>query len=499
MAPSRAIRQAFIVLGAKDGVKASRHALKAQFVWAGDLGITAEMAREMRLVKGVCMVEGATKDGRQHPEHEDTYTRDLVLEGMAGLRAAAWLGQGQIDIDHYPSRLPDSYRTDHPGLGAESYPPGFPIDAQAVEHEDKMLGEFLAMIPDTKTYEMIRDHKFVGCSVMNWYRDADCSDCSGRTCKCVEEGSVFIDNTLVLTGVPNVDGTWVDVVDAEDIGTMLVNAQTAGNAGYAGRLSDRAMLTARIRNTREQMAAAQTAPPASPPPSPPAGGRANAPFESYYQNGAWVNGTESIREFLIEEKEVDADTAGEIAEYLTANPDALEPSQILLLSGADYEAWWSRHTRNMALRRLTEHENKLQVLDGGVSAPPAPQPAGSRANAATPPPSPPAGSSTSPNRPGASTPPPPAGGLGPDGMPSRKSTSKPGSRPSVDADPAGAARLDEAAQKIDADLKVIDAKIAETRRRLAVTLRKSREGHRMEGELDALLAERDRLAGIKKN
>ena len=503
--------------------------LAGNFAWVQDFDLTPEIAQELGLVKGVCLIEGRTKSG-------DMFDSADVIQGVGAMRAAALLGAGNLNIDHL-RKLPDSYEKKYPGISEHPYPVGFIIDAQAVKRDDgKWLGEFLGSVFNKVLYALIRDHKVVGNSVEDVMRKEDCSDCSGNVCTCHPEGSAFLENAVILEEVPNVDGTWIAPVTADDIGTIITN-----ETHYATPMTP-LMLKLNALVKRQHVS-------------------------DYFTGDTWTNGAESIRDYLVDEKDIDAAVAEQMAQYLYENPTVMTPTQMTNLSRADLEAWWGLFTLKLHVEGLEQKVATLAWLKhnatpmgvlkktrhtresihykakaatdatcasckwhadsdsgpvcmalGGVPVDAAatcdlhtaakagympnpddviPPPKTNTQNAGGPPSGAPAPATDTPPKSsgqgstGSGTPPPAPPGK------THAAPAPPKNRPVVEPRPSvPAADADAALEK---QIGAIDSQLAVMSQHLVMTPRKGKRGQKIKTDFDNLKAERDRLAKLKKN
>ena len=317
---------------------------KHDFSWVQS-GITEEDADLSRLVKGVAITEGEYKSwGAIGP--------DEISMGAGAMRASALMGKAHLNVDHIASsdKLPPDYIEKYPGI-EDPYPVGQIIDAQSVVGPDgKRQAEFIAYITNDVVYSLIRDRKIVGNSVETIIRDMDCSgNAEGPAAGCMETGSAFLRLGLMLEEVPDSDGTWVDVVTADDV--EIVGKETEADDGFwffnlGGKkrhaLRSPALIRAirRAHKTGHPFAAHAMAAHSSPPNNNNNSSKA-LPLETFLTpEGEWRDGVTSISMFLQSDKGINAELADEIGEWIIENPDALSHYQIAYLSQADLLAWW---------------------------------------------------------------------------------------------------------------------------------------------------------------
>ena len=325
------------------------HSLMAAFEWTSSLGFNPDDISKLNLIKGVALSEGELKSG-------EIMTRDNVIAGAGAMRASAIMSQATLDIDHHETTLPKEYEEKYDPAINDPYPPGFIIDAQAVENtiNDKktMQVEFLAVILNDYVYDLIKSHKIKGCSVVDYPRDLDCDKCDTESCTCKYSGSAYLQNTLILEEVPNSNGTWVDIVTEDDFGSTITIPEDAELEKLTIQYHKApTKLQLRVKSLLEHAKQEFT----------------EGNLEPYMTDGIWNNGIESITEYLMEEKLIELDTAESMAEYLFNHPENLSQYQLAALSTEDLEAWWVT-TANMAavhdsIRTLKHQIAKLNIIN----------------------------------------------------------------------------------------------------------------------------------------
>ena len=316
----------------------TKHTLKHTFQWPVPLELTKDDLKQLKLIKGVAMQEGEVKSG-------EAMKRDNVIAGAGALRASSLLGFAFLDIDHFAEDLPKEYTDEYPGLDV---PCGFHLDAQAVENtvgtEQKKLMEveFIAALENDKAYEMVKNHDFVGCSVVDYARSLNCEKCNSdgtddadieaqKHCSCNYDGSAYLQNTLVLKEVPNSNGTWVDIVTEEDIGTIIQNTKGKDYTKLSEQFNTKPTpLQTKILNCLGKQHHTKTNHEYH-----------EADLTNYMNDGIWINGKDSIVSFLTEEKGLEESLAAEMAQYLFENPTKLNQYQLTDLSADDMVAWWN--------------------------------------------------------------------------------------------------------------------------------------------------------------
>ena len=448
--------------------------LGATFAWTFPHSLTSEIARELGMVKGVCCIEGTSKSG--YP-----FTKEDIIQGAGAMRAASLMMQSSIGVDHHAPEtgIPASYSEKYPGLGKGEYPIGDTFDAQPVEHNGKWQVEFLAFIWDPVAYDLIKNHQFVGCSVEDYIRHKSCI-CKDDGCTCRQEGSAFLTNTLVLEHVPDIDGTWVDVIDSSDIGSILINT-IPPNKHTMTKLDDKIKHALSTHN-----------------------------LSDYYVDAAWVDGATSAVEYLTKEKDIDEAMAGEIAAHLVANPGALNEEQLMYLSTLDIETWWGQHilaTHSAKFKAFTltapaatEPATTTPADTPATSTPPADTPSNKPEPAATTPTPDPATSTTDPAT--STTDPEPMATITPPADPPKTHTVTPPKpdpvkhqRPRVETKPDVSLH---AVAKLDEDIKDLQAKNENIGHRLYNMPQKWKLGKELMTEYEVNSREIDRLIQLKK-
>lgn len=294
------------------------------FDWTKGYDLSLEAAEQYSLIKGVAMTEGEAKRG-------EIMTQENLRFATGAMAASAMLGFAVLDIDHFPDALPEdgTYSKYNVEKINEIYPLGMIIDAELSLNKVGTKGkelwqvEFLAVCENSHVYEMIKQGKFKACSVMDFPREYSCDTCNAETgkCTCNVSGSKFMYNTLILEGVPNSNSTWISVVDKSDIGSILKpNGLKTSHA-----IDTRIQLCKKNRNTSYKIKNAFT----------------ESDVSKYKtDDGVWINGVASIKEFLVTEKQISEEQASSLAEYINANPEALSTDQLTYMSGDDFLSWF---------------------------------------------------------------------------------------------------------------------------------------------------------------
>jgi len=304
----------------------SKNSIKVNhnFDWTKGYDLSLEAAESYYLIKGVAMTEGEAKRG-------EIMTQENLRFATGAMAASAMLGFAVLDIDHFPDELPDdgSYSKYNIEKINEIYPIGMIIDAElslnkvGTEGKELWQVEFLAVCENNHVYEMIKQGKFKACSVMDFPREYSCDTCNADTgkCTCNVSGSKFMYNTLILEAVPNSNSTWISIVDKSDIGSILKpNGLKTSHA-----IDTRIELCKKNRNTSYKIKNAFT----------------ESDVSKYKtEDGVWINGVDSIKEFLVTEKQIPEEQASSLAEYINANPEALSTDQLTYMSGDDFLSWF---------------------------------------------------------------------------------------------------------------------------------------------------------------
>lgn len=304
----------------------SKNSIKVNhnFDWTKGYDLSLEAAEQYSLIKGVAMTEGEAKRG-------EIMTQENLRFATGAMAASAMLGFAVLDIDHFPDALPDdgSYSKYNVEKINEIYPLGMIIDAElslnkvGTEGKELWQVEFLAVCENSHVYDMIKQGKFKACSVMDFPREYSCDTCNAETgkCTCNVSGSKFMYNTLILEGVPNSNSTWISVVDKKDIGSILKpNGLKTSHA-----IDTRILLFKKNTDSEYKIKNAFT----------------ESDVSKYKtDDGVWINGVDSIKEFLITEKQIGEEQASSLAEYINANPEALSTDQLTYMSGDDFLSWF---------------------------------------------------------------------------------------------------------------------------------------------------------------
>lgn len=299
------------------------------FNWTKAYKISLEEAREFRLVKGVAMTEGEAKRG-------ELMTEENLRYATGAMAASALLGYAALDIDHWAESIPSQKELtemsldynysiyDVEKINAE-YPVGYIVDCAlsknkvGVDGEELWQVEFIAFMSNDYVYEMIKKNQFKACSVVDYPREYSCDSCNAETgeCTCSVEGSKFLLNTLILEAVPNSHSTWISAIDENDIGSIVKPNGTNQHAIHTNKIKT---LIEFCKSNRHAIDVAD--------------------IDKYMTNGKWNDGVESVKEFLINEKNIPADKVNEIAQFIFDNPALLNKEQLTYLSGADILSWY---------------------------------------------------------------------------------------------------------------------------------------------------------------
>jgi len=325
--------------------KSNKHILKSNnFKWISDLGLTLNEAQDMMLIKGVAMSAGTKKDN-------DIETDENIIFASGAMAAAALQNKSNIDIDHFEESLPvDEYSEyDVKAINA-TYPPARTLAVGIAKNEMGESGtptiqtEFIGVCSNTKVYEMIQNGEFVGCSTVELVAKRNC-ECNNENhdCGCTLQGSQFTDNTLILKGVPNSEGTWVSAVDKNDIGSIISESTTKNSKPTKEKLAiiNSMKLTYHTtKNSTDQIM---------------------LPDLSKYKNqdGKWKDGKQSIANFLQVERKISKEMATSIANTLEKNPGLLSDAQLVFFSNDDLTEWHSH--LNEKLNKLAKQKNSTKT------------------------------------------------------------------------------------------------------------------------------------------
>lgn len=331
------------------------HKLNHKFNWPLPIEITEGDLEKLMLIKGVAMTSGEMKRG-------EIMTDKNVTFATGAMSAGAMMNVVMIDIDHHESKLPSKYETNYgKEINEMGYPPAFIIDAGAEmnliqpENEERMQTEFIAACTNRHVYEMIKEGKFKGCSVIDYYRKENC-DCGhdqkhdGPCNSCTIEGSHFMTNTLILDEVPNSNATWVDIVTEDDIGTIIEmpnksKLKQMKNSAKSLSMPNQGKLKLLQHNLKNH---------------------AEGDVDKYMDDGKWISGSSSIVSFLTNEKSIPEAKAEAMAEFIMDNPDLLSTYQLDWMSAEDFVAWFdhiSQKTINARLDQLQSQIVRVSMLD----------------------------------------------------------------------------------------------------------------------------------------
>lgn len=299
--------------------------------------ITLEKAKKMGLCTGVAMQEGMA--------HGDGHIVDApqIYSGTGGLRAAGRLGAAYVDVSH------------------DGNPVGRVIDAAAVKYQkDNILrSEVLMAVTDPHWYEQIKKGEIVGLSVDDKPRKHTCDE-NGKACK--SESSAFAAVTLVPRGEqPASKGTYIRPVNQQDIDTMNRNRtdrqalQIQQSQGYTmPKEGDQVLNVLKELETDKEKPKPQI-PTAAPPPTAPQ--TAAKSLQSYRAiDGTWAS-PESLKSYMIEQKQLPADEAAIIAEHIKKHPANYSPEAIEQMTTQQYERMYDK----LRMATLEEQVGKLST------------------------------------------------------------------------------------------------------------------------------------------
>jgi len=327
-----------------------KHSIKHKFSWPVPMLLEPGEEQSMMLFKGVAMQEGEMKRG-------EIMEKDNLIFATGAMSAAAMFGLALMDIDHFETadQLPAKYLEKYGQELADPYPPAFIIDAMVEENITEPSGkkvaqvEFIGAITNPLVWSMLKQGKFKGCSVVDYYRKEVCDDCNGTdgSCTCQIEGSHFLMNTFILEEVPNADGTWVEPLTEKDIGTIIERP----SAELVEQLKLKAIKDPRMRMKTfllEQNKRRHSA----------------YDLDKYMdtETGQWKEGKSSIIEFLTDEKLLPETTANDMADYLWAHPDALNQYQYENMSPEDLVAWFRHITEKAMAAKIRQMQKQIAAL-----------------------------------------------------------------------------------------------------------------------------------------
>lgn len=325
----------------------NKHVLKSNnFKWIADLDLTLNEAQDLMLIKGVAMSAGTKKDN-------DIETDENIIFASGAMAAAALQNKSNINIDHFEESLPvDEYNEyDVKAINA-IYPPARTLAVGIAKNEmgesktPTIQTEFIAVCSNATVYEMVKNGEFVGCSTVELLSKRNC-ECNNENhdCGCTLQGSQFTDNTLILKGVPNSEGTWVSAVDKSDIGVIvseLKTKNTVPNKDKQRIINSIKQTYHKTKNSTDQII---------------------LPDLSKYKNqdGNWKDGKQSIANFLQVERKMSKDMATSIANTLEKRPGLLSDAQLVFFSNDDITEWHSH--LNERLNQIQKQKNSVNKLD----------------------------------------------------------------------------------------------------------------------------------------
>ena len=310
------------------------------FEWAVPMELSKQSFEEMMLVKFVAMTSGEAKRG-------ENMTDENVTFGAGAMSAAAMFGLAVCDIDHFEEKLPQEYVDKYGEAINDPYPVSIILDAAAAKYIDeegveRTAVEGYAACVNPLVYSMIKKGKFVGCSVVDYYRKENCA-CGedGSNCSCQIDGSHFLTNTFVLEGVPNANGTWVMPVTEEDIGTIITLPDENKLKNVKKHLAHNPLMKGKM----EYLKLARK-------------NYMNTIMDSYIdEEGQWMEGKAGIVKFLVDEKSIGEAKAHEMADYLMKHPNALSQEQFEFMSAEDMVAWFD-HILEKNIKNMRMHMAK---------------------------------------------------------------------------------------------------------------------------------------------
>ena len=293
------------------------HKLSHKFQWVVPFDVTAEEAAELGLIKGVAMQSGKLKSG-------EIMTVENVYSGGGGMRAAMVMDKAKVNIDHMTEDLPDIYREKFGKEIGKDHIRGDIVDCQTVTEDTKAKVEFIAKV-DKVIYDLIKAGKVKGNSVEDAVRQLNCTKN-----ECVYEGSAYFNNALIMLEVPNSDGTWVDIVDEADLGTILVKDEEQIKKHSNNRIATYLKKHLKKHEMSEE------------------------DLNDYMTEGKWNDGVESVKKFLKEKKGIEDD---EFAEFIFEHPTEFSQYQLTWNPGSDLMSWWER------FKKVDNLEKRVMLLE----------------------------------------------------------------------------------------------------------------------------------------
>ena len=306
--------------------KKVQHKLSGKFKWALPFDLTPEEAEQMMLIKGVAMQSGKLKS-------KDVMTYENVIAGGGALRAAALMGNSNINIDHIDDELPEKYKEKFGKEIGDKGIVGFVIDSQPVTEGQTAEVEYLGVLENRTVYNMVKEGKVKGNSVEDASRN---KNCDGETCEF--EGSAYINNALIVLEVPNSSGTWTDTVNEHDIGSIITKSEKQ-NHSY-NKVMER-LIKHKERFTKHDEDDTEKK------------------LTKYMTDGIWNDGLDSVKEFLKNEKEIENE---EFAQFVFDHPTEFNQWQLEYNSGADMIGWWDRFKRDEQMFKDVEILKKNMAM-----------------------------------------------------------------------------------------------------------------------------------------
>ncbi len=297
------------------------------FEWSLPMDIHA---KDYMLVKGVAATEGQFKS-------MDKFYRDNLAHGAGALSMAAAMGMSKFNVDHYSEEpLPEKYNAKY-GIGSEG-DCGFLIDADIADNQinGKKISqvEFIGYITNPKVYELIASGQAKGCSVEDMQRRAVC-DCgeNDKDCGCTIEGSRFVNVGIIVDEVPDSHGTWIAPVTEHDLEAWKLNKKNEIPFHKLDSKHKAHYIQLRLKGRLTKKS-----------------------LEDYMnEDGSFINGKNSITEYLQEEKELSDIDAKHLADFLYKNPKILSSYQLAGMSGLDLMEWFKHVIIERAVRKNKKH------------------------------------------------------------------------------------------------------------------------------------------------
>lgn len=308
-------------------------------------------ADDFYLIKGVAATEGEFKSG-------DIFDKSNLAFGAGAMSTAAMQGIGLLDIDHYHEELPERYAKY--GLEGVHGEIGYLIDAGISVNKvtdgdgktkDLTQVEWVGYTTNKRVAELVDEGKFIGTSVEDWSRSADCdTDESGYPTGCSIEGSHFINLGLILDETPDSHATWVNRVTSDDLDKWKDNAlknqpQFIIMSKESHKLKDQPK---KIWATMNRDARRKTL----------------HDLTNYIdENGNFTEGKDGLFTYLTTDVLLDEVTAQNITDYLWNHPSERNSWQMEMMSAGDWYAWFG-HLQVEAVEAVNANLRKVLKKHG---------------------------------------------------------------------------------------------------------------------------------------